>query len=259
MRSLSLFTLLFFSSVICASGQNDASKSDKLPATTDRNAVKPEPEKSSPVKTDAQPEPLDVKPVDKKSTPAKPEDAHKNSGNSKKDDDDKVDLTSTGYIRPDSKKRFKNYVNSVVGPFAWARYSLSAGMLTWRNSPQEWGDKWEGFGRRFGNAFGKSAIRNTTVYALDEALKYDSNFYRSRDRSVAARMRNSVFSAVTARNKEGKRVVGVPRLVGNFTSEIISSTTWYPPRYDVVHGIKGGAISIGINVGFNLIREFIWK
>ncbi|NOT49155.1 MAG: hypothetical protein HOP17_15605, partial [Acidobacteria bacterium] len=53
--------------------------------------------------------------------------------------------------------------------------------------------------------------------------------------------------------------LGVPRLVGNFSSEVISSTTWYPPRYDYVHGLKGGAIAVGINVGFNLVREFIWK
>lgn len=253
MRSLSLFALLLLSSVLSSSAQSTVSKPDKIPDKTEKNTVLTEPGKASPANPDAQPESADAK--DKKSPSAKADDGVKND----KDDDDQVGLTSTGYIRPNSEKRFKRYVNSVVGPFAWARYSISAGMQTWRNSPEEWGDKWEGFGRRFGNALGKSAIRNTTIYALDEALKYDSNFYRSRDRSVAARLRNSVFSAVTARNKEGKRVVGVPRLVGNFTSEIISSTTWYPPRYDVVHGIKGGAISIGINVGFNLIREFIWK
>lgn len=255
MRSLSLFALLLLSSVLYSSAQSTVSKPDKTPVKPDKNTVVTEPGKASPASPDVQPESADADAKDKRSSSAKADDEAKND----KDDDKQVGLTSTGYIRPNSEKRFKRYVNNVVGPFAWARYSISAGMLTWRNSPEEWGDKWEGFGRRFGNALGKSAIRNTTVYALDEAFKYDSNFYRSRDRSVAARLRNSVFSAVTARNKKGKRVVGVPRLVGNFTSNIISSTTWYPPRYDVVHGIKGGAISIGINVGFNLIREFVWK
>lgn len=170
-----------------------------------------------------------------------------------------VGLTPTGYVRPAAKRRFKRYVNNAVGPFALARYTATAGLLTWRNSPSEWGDKWEGFGRRFANVAGKGAIRSTTVYALDEAFKLDSTFYRSRDRSVPARLRNSVFSAVTARTKSGKRVIGVPRLAGGFAAEVVSSTTWYPSRYDYLHGLKGGAISVGINVGFNLLREFVWK
>lgn len=254
MRSFTLLTALFFSLTIFASAQNESVKKDPTQKTPDKSSVPAEPEKTASEK----PEVTKVTEPDKKPSPDVSKNVDKDSAKNK-NDDDKVGLTDTGYVRPDAKKRFKTYVDNVVGPFAWVRYTASAGVLTWRNSPEEWGDKWEGFGRRVANSLGKSAIRNTTIYALDEALKYDSNFYRSRDRSVAARLRNSVFSAVTARNKEGKRVVGVPRLVGNFTSEIISSTTWYPPRYDLAHGVKGGAISIGINVGFNLVREFIWK
>ncbi len=191
------------------------------------------------------------------------------SGKANQDRDLKVDktkdkgavsgLTATGYVRPNAEKRFKRYVNDVVGPFAVARYAATAGLLTWRDSPREWGDKWAGFGRRFANTMGKSAIRNTTIYGLDEALKVDSTFYRSRKRSVGGRLRNSVFSAVTARSKEGKRVIGVPRIVGGFASEVTSSSLWYPERYDYVHGLKGGAISIGIDIGANIFREFVWK
>ncbi|MEK7856948.1 MAG: hypothetical protein AAB288_12715 [Acidobacteriota bacterium] len=210
-----------------------------------------------------EPETKTVQPDAEKRTVSESSDADRTvADDEKKKIEDKkpaVGLTPTGYIRPSGKRRFKSYVNSVVGPFALTRYTITAGVLTWRNSPDEWGDKWEGFGRRFANGLGKSAVRNTTMYGLDEALKVDSTFYRSRDRSVKARLRNSVFSAVTARDRKGKRVIGIPRIAGGFASEIASSTLWYPARYDYVHGLKGGAISIGVNVGFNLLREFVWK
>lgn len=163
------------------------------------------------------------------------------------------------YVRPDKDKRLKRYVNGVVGPFALAKYAATAGITTWRNTPKEWGDKWDGFGHRFVSNLGKSAIKNTTIYGLDEALKVDSRFYRSRNRSVASRLRNSIFSPVTARNRKGERVIGIPRITASFASSVIASETWYPSRYNYRHGLKSGITSLGFNVGFNLIKEFVWK
>ena len=163
------------------------------------------------------------------------------------------------YKRPNAAQRLRHYANSVVGPLALTGYVSTAALLTWRDSPNEWGHKWEGFSDRTANLFGKSVIMNTTAYGLDEVLKVDSKFYLSRDRSVTARFRNSVFSAVTARNKNGKRVAGIPRIAGGFAAEVVASKTWYPSRFNLLHGLKGGAITVGVDVGFNLIREFVWK
>ncbi len=163
------------------------------------------------------------------------------------------------YVFPDAKRRAKNYLISIAGPVALVQYVATPALLTARNSPSEWGGKWDGYGKRVGNVVGKNLIRHTTTYALDEALKVDSKFYRSKDRSVSARLRNSVYSALTARNRNGKRVIGIPRIAGSLLSEVVSSEVWYPRRYDYVHGLKGGAIMVGINAGFNLFREFIYK
>ena len=168
-------------------------------------------------------------------------------------------LRPIDYVRPSADKRFSNYVHEVAGPFALVRYAATAGLLTWRNTPKEWGTKPDGYGRRLANVAAKNVMRATTTYALDEALKVDSSFYLSRDRSVAARLRNSVFSAVTARNRRGHRVIGIPRLAGSFISEVVPSVAWYPGRYDQDHGLKGGAISIGLSAGVNLLREFVLK
>ncbi len=188
------------------------------------------------------------------------EDIHLTSAREKVENADPVrNMRPVDYVRPDADKRLETYIRNVAGPIALTRYAATAGLLTLRNSPKEWGDKSDGYAKRFANVAAKSFVRNTTVYALDELLKVDSTFYLSRDRSPAARLRNSIFSAVTTRDRRGRRVIGIPQLAGSFLSEVTSSVGWYPSRYDQDHGLKGGAISIGINAGFNIFREFILK
>jgi hypothetical protein len=163
------------------------------------------------------------------------------------------------YVRPDAAARRKRFINSTIGPVALGRIVFNAGVSTWTNSPEEWGTHWEGFGRRVASNIGKNVIRQTTSFGLDEALKYDSYFYRSKDKSVGARLKNSLISPVTARDRNGKRVLGIPRIAATYTSSIIATETWYPDRYDWKDGLKSGTYSLGFNAAFNLFREFIWK
>ena len=166
---------------------------------------------------------------------------------------------SNGYTRPTAKKRFGRYVNSMVGPFALARQVAGAGISTWRNSPEEWGGQWEGFGKRLASNFGKNVIKQTTIYGLDEALKLDSGYYRATGKSTGAKIKNALISPVTARTPSGKRTIGIPRLAGTYTANIIARETWYPDRYDWKDGVRSGTISLGIGAAFNLFKEFVWK
>ena len=165
----------------------------------------------------------------------------------------------SAYSRPNAKTRFKHYVNGMVGPVALAKQVVGAGFGTWRNSPEEWGGQWEGFGRRVASNFGRNVIRQTTIYGLDSAMNLDSHFYRSKNKSVKARIYNAVISPVTARKPNGKRTVGIPRLTGAYSSSIIAYETWYPSRYDYKDGLKSGTISLGFNAAYNLFKEFVWK
>lgn len=164
-----------------------------------------------------------------------------------------------GYVRPNADKRFKSYVGNMFGPIALARNVASAGFSTWTNEPEEWGEKWEGFGRRVASNFGKSVIKETTIYGLDEAFKIDSRFYRSEKRDFKSKVKNAVTSPFLARKPDGRKVFGFPRLAGTYASSIIAAETWYPGRYDYKDGLASGTISLGTTVLVNLVKEFIWK
>lgn len=147
----------------------------------------------------------------------------------------------------------------MFGPMALGKRVVTAGYSTWRNSPEEWGPTWEGFGKRFASSTGKSIIKNTTQYGLEEAFKLDSKFYRSKKKDVGSRIGNALISPMTAKDKNGKLVFGFPRVVGTYTSSIVAAETWYPDRYSWKNGLRSGTISLGMNAAFNLVKEFIWK
>jgi hypothetical protein len=164
---------------------------------------------------------------------------------------------TSGYQRPSGKERRDRYIKSIVGPKSLAMTVLGAGYSTARNDPKEWGGQWEGFGKRVASGLGKKAIKNSTMFGLDEALRYDSKFYPSRDRSFSSRIGNALISPLTARNERGRRVIGIPRIVGTYTSNIVAAETWYPSRYSYKDGLRSGTISLGMNAAYNLIKEFV--
>ena len=163
------------------------------------------------------------------------------------------------YTPPDEKTRRKRFVKNLVGPVSLAKQATFAGIGTWRNSPEEWGKSWEGYGRRLASGFGKNAIKQTTIYGLDSALKVDSYYYRSTKKDVGSRIANALISPVTARASNGKRTIGIPRIAGTYASSIIAAEAWYPARYNWKDGLRSGTISLGFNAAFNLVKEFVWK
>jgi hypothetical protein len=162
----------------------------------------------------------------------------------------KVLQPSTTYVRPNGKTRAKRYFNSMFGPVSLVQAASVAGITTWRNSPEEWGPGWEGFGKRFASNVGKGVIKDSITFGMDEALKVDSHFYRSEKRDTGSRIKNALISPFTARKPNGKRTIGLPRLVGTYSANIIASETWYPNR-DYKDGLRSGTISLGFNAAFN--------
>lgn len=196
-------------------------------------------------------------------TVAKLETANKNSlpfseqESSKQQSQDATQVAP--YVRPSANKRFKSYLNSMFGPVAIGKNLATAGISTWRNSPEEWGNKWEGFGRRFASNTGEGIVKQTVSYGLEEAFKLDSKYYRSKKKDVGSRVKNALLSTVTARDKNGKRVFGFPKIAGTYTGSIVAAEMWHPSSYDYKNGLRNGTISLGFSAALNLVKEFIWK
>ena len=164
--------------------------------------------------------------------------------------------TTSDYVFPTREERAKRYAKSMFGPGALLRIGASAGISQWRDTPEEWGQGMEGYGRRFASGFGKNVIQQTVTYGLDSAFKLDTGFQRSRREGFWPRLKDALVQNVTSRTQSGKRVVSAPRLAGVYTSAIVATETWYPDRYDYKDGLRHGSTTLLIGFGINVVREF---
>jgi hypothetical protein len=160
------------------------------------------------------------------------------------------------YVRPDSKERFNRYLNRTIGT-GLIGVGASSVVQQITETPPEWEQNTEGFLRRVGSNFGKNAISETISYGMEEALKLDSKFYKSKKKDFGSRVKNAFLSSFTARTPSGKRVFNPSRIAGRYAADIIATETWYPERYSYKDGLRQATRGIGFNIGFNLVREFI--
>jgi hypothetical protein len=164
-----------------------------------------------------------------------------------------------GYVRPSAKARFHRYVKNVVGPMSLVRSAAGAAIGQADDSPTEWEQGASGYGKRFASQLGRSAIQETVSYGLQEALKVDGGFEKSKKTDFKGRAVDALLSNITARKPDGHRVLSIPRFAGVYTGSIVQATTWYPDRYSVRDGLRIGTVSLAIGFGMNLVREFILK
>jgi hypothetical protein len=165
--------------------------------------------------------------------------------------------TNSDYVFPTRRERFNRYVLRTVGPEALLRSGASAGFSQWRDSPEEWGQGAEGYGKRFASSMGRNAIQQSVVYGLDSALHLDTGFKRSKREGFGARLKDALLQNVTSRNRSGNRVFSVPRFAGVYTGAIVASETWYPERYSYKDGLRQGTTTLLTGFGINVVREFL--
>ena len=163
------------------------------------------------------------------------------------------------YVFPTANERFKRYVKDTVGPTRLLWTAAGAGIQQWNDSPEEWGQGMEGYGKRFASGLGRNAIRQTVTYGLDSAFHLDTGFRRSKREGFFPRLKDALLENVTSRTRSGKRVFSAPRLAGIYTGSIVATETWYPDRYSYKDGLRQGTTTFLTGFGINLVREFLIK
>ncbi len=169
----------------------------------------------------------------------------------------KLDLT---YVRPTEKMKVNNYAFDAFGPYPITGAAFAAGINQWTNSPPEWGQGVEGFGKRFGSNFAIAAIGTTTRYGLAEAFREDTLYYRCECIGPFPRLRHAVISTLTARRgQDGHRVFSFPALVAPYAGSMIAVYGWYPNRFGAKDAFRMGNYSLLSYVGGNIALEFFYS
>jgi hypothetical protein len=164
------------------------------------------------------------------------------------------------YVRPTEGTKAINYAFDTFGPYPIAAAGVTAGINQWTNSPPEWGQGAEGFGKRLGSDFGIAAIATTTHYGLAEAFREDSLYYRCECSGVFPRLRYAVVSTFTGRHGEdGHRTFSFSALVAPYAGSMVAVYAWYPDRFGAKDAFRMGNYSLLTYMGGNIVLEFFYS
>ena len=167
------------------------------------------------------------------------------------------DLT---YIRPPETTKLRNYAFDAFGPYPIVGAGIAAGINQFQNTPPEWKQGVDGYGKRFGSDFAIAGVTTTTRYALSEAFHEDTLYYRCECKGVFPRLKHAVISTFTARRSvDGQRVFSFPDLVAPYAGTMTAVYGWYPGRYDYKDAFRMGNYSLLGYVGANISLEFLYS
>jgi hypothetical protein len=164
------------------------------------------------------------------------------------------------YTRPTAKTKLHNYIFDAFGPYPVVGAGAAAGINQAYNTPPEWKQGAAGYGKRFGSDFGIAAVSTTTRYALAQAFKEDTLYYRCECKGVFPRLKHAVISTLTARRGEdGHSVFSFPSLVAPYAGTMTAVYAWYPGRYNGKDALRMGNYTMLGYVGANIGLEFLYR
>jgi hypothetical protein len=164
------------------------------------------------------------------------------------------------YTRPTAKTKLHNYIFDAFGPYPIVGAGAAAGINQAYNTPPEWKQGAAGYGKRFGSDFGIAAVSTTTRYALAQAFKEDTLYYRCECKGVFPRLKHAVISTLTARRGEdGHSVFSFPSLVAPYAGTMTAVYAWYPGRYNGKDALRMGNYTMLGYVGANIGLEFLYR
>jgi hypothetical protein len=161
------------------------------------------------------------------------------------------------YTRPTRNVMVNNYLLDTLGPYPVAVAAVIGGIDQYDNSPPEWGQGAQGYGKRIGSNFGIEAIGTTSRFALAAAFKEDTLYYRCDCAGVMRRTGHAVLSTVTARHgRDGHRAFSFSSLLAPYAGATAAVYGWYPGRYGAKDAFRMGNYTLLTYVGGNIALEF---
>jgi hypothetical protein len=167
---------------------------------------------------------------------------------------------SAGRLRsPDPENEVRGYLFDAFGPYPIVGAALAAGINQGDNTPPEWKQGAEAYGKRFGSDFGIAGITTTTRYALASAFREDTLYYGCQCKGVLPRLSHALISTFSARRGDnGHRVFSMAAVVAPYAGTMAAVYGWYPDRYGAKDALRMGNYSLLGYVGGNIALEFLY-
>jgi len=163
----------------------------------------------------------------------------------------------TLYVAPTQKERLRYYFQHMFSPESVFRSAAGAGILQAMNTPSEWGQGAEGYGRRFASSYAGHIVQSTVMYGTSAMLHEDNRYFRCAQSGAGARLKYAIASTFLARHDDGSRHSSISR-IGSYAAAAGISRLWQPSSTaGVTNAASAFGIFVGAEAGFNVAREFL--
>lgn len=119
-------------------------------------------------------------------------------------------------------------LHATVGPTRLIAVPLQSGILTWADSPREYGTHWGGFGQRVGSSLATAALGNTMEASIGSLWGEDPRYHRLGSGSASSRIKHALITGFMAEKASGELRPAYARFIAVTSSHIISNS-WREP------------------------------
>lgn len=154
------------------------------------------------------------------------------------------------------KERFDLYASYTFSPYAALTSGIGGAISQGINSPKEWGQGWDAFGKRVASSYGATLVGNTITYGLSAVFRDDNRYVRSHKDGFGGRLGSVLISPYVAHNNSGETRFSSSSFLGGAGQSTIQ-LLWSPPSWQGWNNVGiNYLIWYGETAGLNLVREF---
>ena len=142
-------------------------------------------------------------------------------------------------------------------PYTFTFVAAEAGFNQGINSPKEYGQGAEGYGKRYGAELANTWTGSFFGLGLYPSLLHqDPRYYRRGEGSLSQRVGYAISRVLVTRQDSGRKAFNFSEVLGNLTSGALASAYYPESERDAGDVFQRGGVQVGFDAGFNLLKEF---
>jgi hypothetical protein len=155
------------------------------------------------------------------------------------------------------RDKFKLAVNNSVSLWNIGGALVAAAYGQAIDTPEGYGQGWDGYAKRFGSGMARSASDNLFgTFAISSIMREDPRFYLEKNLSFGQSVKYSAVRVAITRSDAGKPVVNYGGLLGPLAGEALATTYFPEGSRGVSDMFIRYAADLGWRFGGNLMRQY---
>ena len=145
---------------------------------------------------------------------------------------------------------------STIGPYKLAEVAVLAGYDQWSNTPSEWKQGGEAYGKRFASEFGYVVARQTFAFGLEAAMHQDPRYFPSRQKGFMKRTGSALKQTFVARSDSGRNQFAWARM-GSAVGASFLGEVWQPHSTATTgYAMETFGWTLAGDAAYNWVQEF---